>query len=536
MRCVRRSLEYILRKGMGQVMSGQVIDGRKQDGEETGRTEADGMREDRGKPGENFQIRKDMNRNFQNMKKDVSAQVRPFGIRDKIGYMFGDFGNDFSFIFASSYLMVFYTKVLGISGFAVGILFMGSRLVDAVTDVTMGRIVDHMQPARDGRFRSWIRRMCVPVAVASTLMYLYFVRDWAYWARLVYASVTYLLWSSFCYTAINIPYGSMASVISPDVKDRASLSTFRSIGASLAGLVIGVLVPLIVYETDPAGNQIVKPMSFTVTAVAFGILSVGCYALCYFLCRERVAFDKKEEKREGIGVMLRGLGQNRPLLALVCAALVLLLATLLGQTMNNYLFLDYFKNAKMLSAVNVVSIGGTLLLAPFISTIASRFGKKEAGALGMLLAGVVYLLLFFLRVRNIPLFMVLLFLGTLGTGLFNMIIWAFITDIIDYQEIATGRREDGTVYAVYSFARKVGQALAGGLGGFVLTAIGYISEAASQTPQVSERIYTVATLVPGICYLIVFLIIQFAYPLGRREVEKNTAVLQEKRENQAGDA
>lgn len=478
-------------------MSSQVNDGRKQDGEETGRTEAE--------------------------------QVPPFGIRDKIGYMFGDFGNDFSFIFASSYLMVFYTKVLGISGFAVGVLFMASRMVDAFTDVTMGRIVDHMQPARDGRFRSWIRRMCVPVAVASTIMYLYFVRDWAYWARLVYATVTYLLWSSFCYTAINIPYGSMASVISPDVKDRASLSTFRSIGASLAGLVIGVLVPLIVYETDVEGNQIVKPVSFTVTAVVFGILSVGCYGLCYFLCRERVVFDKREEKRESAGVMLRGLGRNRPLLALVCAALVLLLATLLGQTMNNYLFLDYFKNAKALSAVNVVSIGGTLLLAPFISNIASRFGKKEAGALGMLLAGAVYLLLFFLRVRSIPVFMVLLFLATLGTGLFNLIVWAFITDIIDYQEIATGRREDGTVYAVYSFARKVGQALAGGLGGFVLTAIGYISEAASQTRQVSERIYTVATLVPGLCYLAVFLIIQFAYPLSRREVEKNTAVLQEKR-------
>ena len=91
-----------------------------------------------------------------------------------------------------------------------------------------------------------------------------------------------------------------------------------------------------------------------------------------------------------------------------------------------------------------------------------------------------------------------------------------------------------SVYAVYSFARKVGQALAGGLGGFVLTAIGYVSEAPSQTEAVSQRIYTVATLVPGVCYLIVFLIMQFAYPLTRREVEKNTAILQEKREKQEG--
>jgi len=471
-----------------------------------------------------------------NVKTEDAGKVRPFGIRDKMGYLFGDFGNDFSFIFASNYLMVFYTKVLGLSGFVVGILFMSARVVDAFTDVTMGRIVDHVQPAKDGRFRPWIRRMCIPVAVASTIMYLYFVRDWVYWAKLTYVILTYLLWSSFCYTAINIPYGSMASAISTDVNDRAALSTFRSVGASLAGLVIGVLVPLIVYETDAEGNQIVRPVSFTVTAVIFGVLAVICYGLCYFLCQERVSFEKKEKQKEGVGEMLKGLGRNKPLLALVCAALMLLLASLLSQTMNNYLFLDYFKNAKVMSVANVLSVAGVLLLAPFITRIVARFGKKEAGAVGMLVAGVIYLLLFFLRVKSIPLFLVLLFLGTVGMGLFNLVIWAFITDIIDYQEVATGKREDGTVYAVYSFSRKVGQALAGGVGGFVLTAIGYVSEAPSQTEQVAERIYTVATLIPGICYLIVFLIIQFAYPLSKKEVEKNTATLQALREKHRSEA
>ena len=183
-----------------------------------------------------------------------------------------------------------------------------------------------------------------------------------------------------------------------------------------------------------------------------------------------------------------------------------------------------------MSIVNVLSVAGTLLLAPFISGIVTRFGKKEAGALGMLAAGVLYLVLFFLRLKSIPPFMVLLFLATVGSGLFNLVIWAFITDIIDYQEVVSGKREDGSVYAVYSFARKVGQALAGGVGGFVLTAIGYVSEAPAQTEEVAERIYTVATLVPGVCYLVVFLIIWFVYPLGKKEVEKNGAILQAKRE------
>lgn len=459
-------------------------------------------------------------------------EKRPFGIQDKIGYMFGDFGNDFSFIFASSYLMVFYTKVLGIPGAVVGVLFMAARVVDAFTDVTMGRIVDSMRPSSAGRFRPWIRWMCVPVAVASTLMYACFVQDWPYGARLTYAVITYLLWGSFCYTAINIPYGSMASVISAEAGDRASLSTFRSVGASLASLIIGTLGPLLVYGEDEAGNQIVNPVRLTVIAAVFGVCAIICYLLCYFLCVERVHFEPKEkQQRESAGELARSLLRNRPLLALVGASLALLLATLLGQAMNNYLFLDYFRDAKAIAALNLVSVGGMLCLAPFVSKIAVKVGKKEAGAAGMLLAGVMYLLTFFLHVKSIALFMVLFFLATLGVGIFNMLIWAFITDIIDHQEVATRKREDGTVYAIYSFARKLGQALAGGLGGFVLTAVGYVSEAPAQTAEVADRIYAVATLVPGICYLIVFFIIQKWYPLTKRVVEQNAATLRQRREN-----
>lgn len=461
--------------------------------------------------------------------KKETKEIRPFGMRDKLGYMFGDFGNDFSFIFAGSYLMVFYTKVLGLPGAAIGVLFLVARVVDAFTDVTMGRIVDNIKPSKDGRFRPWIRWMCVPVAVASTLMYLYFIRDWSFVPKMIYVVITYLLWSSFCYTAINIPYGSMASAISAEPGERAALSTYRSVGASLAGLVIGVVVPLIVYNTDAQGNQVVNPVRFTLTAVIFGVFAVICYLLCYFLCTERVHFEKKEQKSENIGAILSSLGKNRPLLSMVFAALLLLLANLLAQTMNNYLFLDYFRNTKAMVALNLISVGGVLLAAPFVSKLSTAFGKKETGAMGMLVAGGIYVLLFFLRVKNIPVFLVLLFFAMLGSGLFNMVTWAYITDIIDYQEVTTGKREDGTVYAVYSFARKLGQALAGGVGGFVLSAIGYVSEAPAQTAQVSQRIYTVSTLAPGICYLAVFFIMQFWYPLSRSEVEKNTAILREKR-------
>lgn len=459
-------------------------------------------------------------------------EERPFGIKDKVGYMFGDFGNDFTFIFASSYLMVFYTKVLGISGAVVGALFLGARVVDAFTDVTMGRIVDNMKPAKDGRFRPWIRRMCVPVAVAGTLMFAYFVKDWPYGVKLAYVIITYLLWGSFCYTAINIPYGSMASVISPEAGERASLSTFRAVGANLATLIIGTLGPLLVFEEDVAGNQIVNPMRMFIMAAVFGVCAIICYLLCYKLCIERVSFPSKQKEKGSAVALVKSLVQSRPLLSLVAGALVLLLATLIGQSLNNYLFLDYFRNAKAIAALNFVGVGGILLIAPFASKIAVKFGKREAGAVSMLFAGIMYLVLFFVRTESLVVFMVLFFLANLGVGLFNLIIWAFITDIIDHQEVVTGKREDGTVYAIYSFARKLGQALAGGVGGFALTAIGYISDAPTQTAEVADRLYAVATLVPAICYLAVFFIMLKFYPLTKRVVEENAAILRQIREKE----
>ena len=163
------------------------------------------------------------------------GEVRDFGRRDKIGYMFGDFGNDFTFIFASSFLMVFYTKVLGISGGMVGTLFLVARFVDAFTDVTMGRIVDAAPPARDGKFRCWIRRMCGPVALSSFLMYQTAMAQASMPWKIVYMYVTYLLWGSIFYTSINIPYGSMSSAITTEASERTALSTSRSIGATLSG-------------------------------------------------------------------------------------------------------------------------------------------------------------------------------------------------------------------------------------------------------------------------------------------------------------
>lgn len=461
-------------------------------------------------------------------------EKRPFGLRDKVGYLFGDFGNDFSFIYASTYLMVFYMKVLGIDGAVVGLLFLLARCLDAFTDVTMGRIADRMRPVKAGRFKPWLARMTVPVAVSSSLMYLYFVKDYPYTVRLVYMVVSYLLWGSFFYTSINIPYGSMASVISAEPQDRTALSTFRSMGAAFASMVINFITPLVVYTEDAEGNQLVIPKNFLLLGIVFGLCAVACHLLCYKLCTERVELPKKEKTKKG--QVFRSLGKlfgNTAFLAVIGAALLMLLATLISSTMNSYLFLDYFKNTKYLSAVGLFGTGGMFLVVPFISKLTGRYGKKKIGAAGLLFSGSLYLLLFFLRIKNPLVFVVMLFFAMTSLGLFNMISFAYVSDVIDYHELKTGNREDGTVYAAYSFSRKLGQALAGGLGGFLLSAIGYVPEAAVQAEQVRSRIYMVSTAIPAACYLIAFVLMAFVYPLTRERVLENGRELKRRREEGA---
>ena len=456
-------------------------------------------------------------------------QIRPFGWRDKVGYLIGNLGNDFTFTFASVFLMVFYTKVLGISPGLVGTLFVVARVVDAFTDVTMGRIADKAKPAKDGKFKPWLRRMCGPVALASFLMYQTSMANAPMTLRIVYMFATYLLWGSIFYTAINIPYGSMASLISPEADDRAALSTFRSLGSVVANIAVGIGAPAILYASDAAGNQIVKGELFPIVALVFSILSIASYLVCYFMTTERVkAVTAENVKQVGFIDTVKTLVTNRALIGIVIASICILAAQILNQSINQYLFIDYFKDKSGVMVMNAVSMLPGIILAPVAVPLSRKFGKKELGIFGSLSGAIACFLLFLMRTRSMWTYIIINVIGFLGFGVFNLIMWAFITDIIDDQEIRTGSREDGTVYAVYSFARKLGQAVAGGLGGWALGWIGFDSAAQVQTEAVVQGIYNIATLIPAVLYLIVGLSLIFIYPLGKKKVLENIEILKAK--------
>lgn len=304
------------------------------------------------------------------------SSVPAFGMKDKIGYMFGDFGNDFTFILSSSFMLKFYTDVMGISAGVVGVLMMAARFIDAVTDVTMGQIVDRTKPTKDGKFKPWIKRMCGPVAIASFLIYQSGFAGMSYGFKVAWMVVTYILWGSIFYTSINIPYGSMVSAVSAEAKDRADLSTFRSIGSTLANLVIGVGTPAVAYVVVD-GNTVLSGSRMTIIAGVFSICAIICYLLCFNFVTERVEVPANTEKLN-VGKMLKSVFTNRSLLGIIAAAILLLLAMLGMNGMAAYVFPNYYGSASAQSLSSLCSsIAMLLICAPFASKLAAKIGKKE---------------------------------------------------------------------------------------------------------------------------------------------------------------
>lgn len=453
-------------------------------------------------------------------------QDKPFGIKDKLGYLFGDFGNDFMFIFANMYFMIFYTKVLGVSAAMVGTCFLVARCIDAFTDIAIGRIIDKSKPTKHGKFRSWIMRVAGPVALMNFLMYQHSLANASMTIKIGVMFATYILWGSIFYTAINIPYGSMSSVMTGDTKERASLSTWRTLGASFAGIIIGALTPQLIYSADAAGNQIIDPQRFTVVVGVFSIAAFICYMLCFILTTERIKPEIKENQQSlSLIDTFKSLTTNKAMISMVVVSIVLIFSTLMGQTVNTYLCIDYFNNVNELSTLSIISLPIYLVVGALAAKLADKFGKKEVSMIGLMIAGGIFLVAYFMHIKNAYTFIAIYAAATLGTCIFSMLSWAFITDIIDYNELKTGERNDATIYGVYSFTRKLGQAVAGAVTGYALTLIGYDSLAATQVESVKTGIYALSTLFPAACYILAGLLLMITYPLTKKVVQENVAKL-----------
>ena len=466
----------------------------------------------------------------------MKKNTRPFGFRDKFGYALGDLGCNLSFSLISAFMVDFYTQFIGIPGGIWSVIIILTKVWDGVNDPIMGGIMDGVRIGRSGsKFKPWMMIASVGLTVTGALVFLP-IPNAALWLKVTVCIVSYLLWD-FCYTLMNVPYGSLSAAITADPLQRTSLSTWRSVGAA-AGGGVSMLLPLIVYND---ANEL-RGESLIWIALIMGVFAFVAYMLCIKLTTERVIVPT--EKREKINYLktLKGFVTNRPLLALCLASFSSIVFFMSSTQTAKWLFQVHFQNADMITAATIVSYLPLAFFLPFTGKIVKRFGKKVSVGMPFLLsiAASVIMLLVPIPAGSAGMWGYIMGLMAIqtGGGMFNLITWAMVNDCIDYQQLKTGMREEGSVYAIYSLFRKIAQGVALSLPLLCMEAVGYDPQADpiyAQDPGVSDAMVRMSIGLTLIGAVIMFIAIMFIYNLGKKEVEAMEKQLDRTVEENAAD-
>lgn len=458
--------------------------------------------------------------------------------KDKIGYAMGDMGGLLTFSLIGAFQNKFYTDVLHINPAKIVVLILVARLWDAINDPIWGAFIDSRKPTRYGRFRPYIFWFSIPLAVSAVLMFTV-IPGLSEAKYLLFAYITYILYGMM-YTAVNIPYGSLASVVTDDEKERSSLSMWRSIGAGVGGLPGTILLPMLVYTTTIAADgtkiQTLNGTKLTIGVLILSVISVAVYFGHFKLTKERIAPPKKQKGDYNAFKTIGDLIKNRAFVMLCLASMLLIAFQFYYQSTFTYLFADYYHNAGLYSMVTICTYLPMAILIPIMNKLIDKFGKKELCAVGMAFAALASFILFFIKTDNPYVFLAFTFFSGLGQTFLVLEIWALVMDVIDYHEIRTHRREEGTAYAFFSFTRKLGQTLAGVGLNALLALINYSSEASESgvalPEEVLDRLYDISTLVPAITLALMAVILAFGYNLSKKKLAVLHTELEQIRQNE----
>lgn len=458
--------------------------------------------------------------------------------KDKIGYAMGDMGGLLTFSLIGAFQNKFYTDVLHINPAKIVVLILVARLWDAINDPIWGAFIDSKKPTRQGKFRPYIFWFSIPLAISAVLMFIV-IPGLSEAKYLLYAYITYILYGMM-YTAVNIPYGSLASVVTDDEKERSSLSMWRSIGAGVGGLPGTIILPMLVYTTTVSADgtkiQTLDGTKLTIGVLILSVISVLVYFGHYKLTKERIEPIKKQKSDYNVFKTISALVKNRPFVMLCMASMLLIAFQFYYQSTYTYLFADYYHKAGLYSLVTICTYLPMAILIPVMNKLIDKFGKKELCACGMAFAAVVSFILFFIKTDNPYVFLVFTFLSGLGQTFLVLEVWALVMDVIDYHEIRTHRREEGTAYAFVSFTRKLGQTLAGVGLNALLAVIKYDSEASANGQvlpnDVLNKLYDISTLVPAISLALIAIILAFGYNLSKKKLSALHTELEQIRQNE----
>lgn len=455
------------------------------------------------------------------------------GLREKIGYGFGDFASSMFWKMFSVYLLYYYTDVFGIAAAAAGSMFLVTRIWDTALDPLIGIIADRTT-TRWGKFRPYILWTAVPFGIIGVLTFT--APELSASGKLVYAYITYTL-MMMIYSTINVPYASLMGVITPNIKDRTTLSTFRFIFAFAGSiLVLAAAEPLVDFfsKSSPGTTDLKRGWQYTV--IVFAAIAVGFFYLTFRWTRERVQPPKQQAN--SLKTDLRDLGRNRPWFILLGAGVCTLVFNSLRDGSAIYYFKYYFRDQEAFQLPFDISVSystlylvlgqaanivGVILAKP----VSDRIGKKNTFLYAMLLACVFSLAFYFLGDNDIALIFSLQFFISICAGCIFPLLWSMYADIADYSEWQTGRRATGLIFSSSSMSQKLGWTLGGALTGWLLAFWGFEANAA-QAAEAKNGIRMMLSFIPAIGALLSAGFILF-YTLSDAFMLKISGELEERR-------
>lgn len=426
-------------------------------------------------------------------------------LKNILGYGAAAIGYNFVYMMQSTFLNVFYTNVLGISLAAVGIIMLVARIWDGVNDPIMGSIVDKTN-TKDGKYRPYIKWGIIPLALTSVLLYT--APNLSMSLKVLYAGITYIGFG-MAYTFANIPYMSMQSTLSFDSNERTKIITIKNVFTLVGIIAASAIIPKIAITAEGASQ------SGFLTAGIIGAVIVALTMLITFASTKNYKYieDKKHEKitfkqRKDAVV-------NNPALILSAFTLLALSLVMALAGSANYYFIDILKRGDLVMAFTMIG-SLSMVVSMIFMPIAMKFEKKNVMGTGLLFYMIISILMYYLPEDKINLLIAFNVIRGIGMGFGMVLIWSMIADSVDYAALKTGQQQGGIVFSTSTFVQKA----AGGIGAFLinilLAAVGFVPKAASQTAAATSGVKLLFTVVPGLVFGLVAIIILIKYPLSKK--------------------
>ena len=401
---------------------------------------------------------------------------RKFGMRDCLAYAAGDLGCNMSFALKGT-MAIFWTQFMKMDIWY-ALLLMIVQVWDAINDPLIGGIVDaDKHKYKRNKFLTYIWAGSIGLIVGGACCFLPFPNA-PVWAKFIIFIAGYVLWDAF-YTVANVPYGSLLSLISKDVQDRASLSAWRSVGSIFGNMLPMVILPFIIYDKD---NNLIGERVF-IAALIMGVLGFICFQFMIRNTTIRVETNielKEEQPKFNVFKAFGNFMKNRPAVGATIAAMGMFIGMQGATTAVTVVFQSYFKNVQISGIVQLFAMIPIVLFTPLARKAVGKFGKKELATFGSICSMAAGLGLFIITPDNtgtdLIIYIVCQLIYSLGLGVYSTVSWAMMGDAIDYNEWKTGAREEGTVYSLHSFFRKLAQGMGPSLILVIMVALGYVGE------------------------------------------------------------